>query len=167
MDQLNFMYLCIIKIELEIEILLISLFKMKLWSSIQNSNWWLFLKLKWFENLLNWNWYPFVFTEDVHEGEGIVEGDAHEESGKGEEAERRREGRDDSGQGARQIAEDQGRNAAESVGDVAQDDPADDAPAKEEGLSQRSLTGLIAHPIILNGLDFWITLKSLCFHTPP
>lgn len=35
------------------------------------------------------------------------------------------------------------------IGDVTQYDAADDTPAKENGLRQWHVTGLIAHPIIL------------------
>ena len=94
--------------------------------------------------------FPFSFlTENVHKDETIVKGHAHEESRKGKHFKALAEGGDDAGHGADQVAEDEGRDAAEPVGQVAQEDPSDDAAAKENGLGQRGLSRLVAHPVEL------------------
>lgn len=88
-------------------------------------------------------------TEDVHESETVVERHSHEEAGESENAEVVRKRGHNARHRSDQVAKYEGGDAAESVGDEAQQHAADDTAAKEDGLRQRCVTGLVAHPIFL------------------
>ena len=61
-----------------------------------------------------------LITENIHEGETVIESHTEQKARKGKDDEIVGEGGDDAGQGADQVAEDQGRNTAVPVGDVTQ-----------------------------------------------
>ena len=105
----------------------------------------------------------FVYTQNIHQRETVVESHAQQESGEGEHGETVGEGRDDSGQCADQVAQHQRRNAAVVVGDEAQQQSSDDAAAEEQRLRQRRLSRIFANPVILKKKYFISKFRNFFF----
>lgn len=90
-----------------------------------------------------------LITENIHEGEAIIEGNTEQEAREGKDGETVGEGSDNTGQGANQVTENKGRDAPVPIGNVTQQQTTGDAATEEERLRKRCLAAFITHPIQL------------------